>query len=103
MGDLRITTIDGGVVFAVKVVPASSRTNIYGLLDGMLKVKISAPPEKGKANQCLIDFLAKQLTVKKKAVSIISGARPVQVTLHTGHPCPGLLRVNLYPRIRSVQ
>jgi uncharacterized protein (TIGR00251 family) len=39
----------------------------------MLKIKISAPPEKGKANQCLIEFLAKQLGVKKNAVSIISG------------------------------
>ena len=68
-----IQEIDGGVVFSAKIVPGSSRTSIVGLLDGMLKVKVSAPPEKGKANQCLIKFLAKQLGVKKNAVSIISG------------------------------
>ena len=43
------------------------------LIDGMLKIKIAAPPEKGKANQSLIEFLAKQLGVKKNAVTITSG------------------------------
>jgi len=67
------------VVLAVKVVPGSSRSSIGGLLDGMLKVKISVPPEKGKANQCLVKFLAKQLGVKRNAIRIISGqTRPVK-------------------------
>jgi len=64
---------DGGVVFTVKVVPGSSRTAICGLLDGAIKVKISAPAEKGKANKCLLGFLAKHLGVKKTSVRIISG------------------------------
>ena len=73
MTQLKIQEADGGVVFWVKVVPASSRTAISGLLDGMIKVKVSAAPEKGKANQCLIGFLAKQLGVKKSSVKIIAG------------------------------
>lgn len=73
MDDLIIENIDGGVVFGAKIVPGSSRTGISGVLNGLLKVKISAPAEKGKANQCLIEFLAKELGVKKTAVSIISG------------------------------
>ena len=73
MADLKIQEIDDGIVFTVKVVPGSSRTAIGGLLDGMLKVKVSAAPEKGKANHCLAEFLAKQLSVKKNAVTIISG------------------------------
>jgi uncharacterized protein (TIGR00251 family) len=68
-----VQDIDGGVVFTAKVIPGSSRTCVCGLLDGMLKIKISAPPEKGKANQRLLEFLAKQLGVKKSAISIISG------------------------------
>lgn len=44
-----------------------------GLLDDMIKIKVSAPAEKGKANQSLIEFLAKTLGVKKSAISIISG------------------------------
>ena len=73
MDDLTIIESDDGVVFGAKIVPGSSRTCISGVLNGMLKVKISAPAEKGKANMCLIEFLAKQLGVKKKSISIISG------------------------------
>ena len=73
MADLAIREVDGAVVFDVKVVPASSKTAIAGLLDGMLKIKVAAAPEKGKANRCLIDFLAKILGVKKKDISIVSG------------------------------
>jgi len=84
MNNLVVKEIDNSVVFKVKVVPGSSRTAVCGLLDDMVKIKISAAPEKGKANKCLLDFLAKQLGVKKNAVSIISGrtiaVKGVQVT-----------------------
>ncbi len=73
MSNLAVEEIDGGIVFTVKVVPGSSRTTVCGLLDDMVKIKVSAAPEKGKANNCLLDFLSKQLGVKKNAVSIISG------------------------------
>ncbi|HCO95961.1 MAG TPA: YggU family protein, partial [Phycisphaerales bacterium] len=74
MGNLAIQEHNEDLVFTAKIVPGSSgQTRICGLLDDMLKVKVSAAPEKGKANQCLIKFLAEQLGVKKNAVSIISG------------------------------
>lgn len=64
---------DEGVQFTVKVVPGSSKTAIAGTLGPMLKVKIAAPPENGKANKSLIEFLAREIGVKKQAVTIISG------------------------------
>jgi hypothetical protein len=73
MSGVDITESVEGVVFAVKVVPGGSRTAIAGVLDGMVKIKLSAPAQKGKANQSLIEFLAKRLGVKKKAISIVSG------------------------------
>ncbi len=73
MRQLRIQQADDAVKFSVKVVPRSSRTCIAGVLDGMLKVKLAAAPEKGKANQSLIEFLADKLGVKKNDVKIISG------------------------------
>lgn len=73
MADLNATELAGAIVFDVKVIPRSSRTAIAGLLGGMLKIKVSAPAEKGKANKCLIKFLAKKLNVKSSAISIISG------------------------------
>ena len=80
-----VQEVDGGIVFTAKIVAGSSgQTRICGLLDGMLKVKVSAAPERGKANQCLLKFLAKQLGLKKNAVNIISGqtspVKGVQVT-----------------------
>lgn len=62
-----------GIVLTVKVIPGSSRTEIVGCLGQMLKVKVAAPPEKGKANKALTDFLAKTLNLKKSAVEVTSG------------------------------
>ena len=63
----------GGSVLTVKVVPASSKTAVCGLHNGMLKIKVSAAPEKGRANRRLIEFLADLLGVKKSSIRIISG------------------------------
>ena len=89
-----VQEVDGGVVFTAKIVAGSnSPTRICGLLDGMLKVKVSAAPEKGKANQCLLKFLAKQLGVKKNAVNIISGqTSPVKQVQVSGISTDTLLK-----------
>lgn len=74
MANLTIREVNEGVFFTAKIVPGSSSpTKICGLLDGMLKVKVSAAPEKGKANQCLLKYLAGKLGVKKNTISILSG------------------------------
>ena len=74
MANLTVQELDESTVFTMKAVPGSSGpTRICGLLGGMLKIKVSAPPEKGKANQCLVRFIAHRLGVKKNAVSIITG------------------------------
>jgi len=94
MANLRIQELDGGTVFTAKIVPGSSGpTRICGLLDGMLKVKVSAAPEKGKANQCLLKFLAMELGVRKNAVDIISGQRsPVKQVRVSGVSADTLLK-----------
>lgn len=56
-----------------------------GVLGDMLKVKLAAAPEKGKANEALVEFLAETLGVKRNAVKITSGhASPVKTILITG-------------------
>ena len=58
----------------VKVIPRSAKTEIAGeMSDGTLKVKIAAPPEKGKANDALCAFLAEHFKVPRSAVTIVSG------------------------------
>jgi uncharacterized protein (TIGR00251 family) len=73
MGKLNIQQSGNKVILKVKVVPGSSRTAVTGVLDGMLKVKIAAPAEKGKANAALTALLAKELSAKKAAIKISSG------------------------------
>ena len=58
----------------VKVIPRSATTEIAGeMSDGTLKVKIAAPPEKGRANEALCVFLAGHYKVPRASVTIVSG------------------------------
>jgi uncharacterized protein (TIGR00251 family) len=57
----------------VKVYPGAARDEIIGLASGALQLKIAAPPEKGKANRALIDFLSDLLDIKKSAITIVKG------------------------------
>jgi len=62
------------VTLRVKVVPRSAKSEVTGeLSDGVLKVKIAVPPEKGKANEELCRVLAKHYGVPRTSVSILSG------------------------------
>jgi uncharacterized protein (TIGR00251 family) len=57
----------------VKVTPNAGRNEITGFKEGVLHIKIGAPPDKGKANKELIDFLAETLGIRKSAIGIIKG------------------------------
>lgn len=64
---------DGAVIFKVRVVPRSSRSEIVGELDGALKIKLNSPPTDGAANAELIKILAKHFDVPKNAIEIVGG------------------------------
>ncbi len=55
---IEIKSAGDGVEFEVKAVPGSSRTAVAGEYDAKLRVNVAAPPEKGKANKMLVEFLA---------------------------------------------
>ncbi|MDO9181373.1 MAG: DUF167 domain-containing protein [Bacteriovorax sp.] len=58
----------------IKVRPGAAKSEVKEILeDETIKIAISAPPEKGKANEELIRFLAKTFDVNKNNVKIISG------------------------------
>jgi uncharacterized protein (TIGR00251 family) len=74
MSQLKITEVAGGVAFAVRVVPRASKNEIAGVHGDALKVRLTAPPVEGRANEALIAFLAQQLGVRKSQVEIVAGA-----------------------------
>ena len=57
----------------VKVVPGSSRDEIVGWLGDALKIKVMAPPEKGKANEAVVEMLADHLGVGMDDIKVVSG------------------------------
>ncbi|MBC8263994.1 MAG: YggU family protein [Anaerolineales bacterium] len=74
MSQFKITEAGGGVTFAVRVVPRSSKNEIVGVHGDALKVRLTAPPVEGRANEDLIAFLAQRLGVRKSEVEIVAGA-----------------------------
>jgi uncharacterized protein (TIGR00251 family) len=63
-----------GAALAVRVIPRSSRNEIAGILeDGTIKIRLTAPPVEGKANQALIEFLAEVLEVPRSEIEIVAG------------------------------
>lgn len=55
------------------VKPGSSNTEILGIYNGMIKIRVSSQPERGKANKELIEFLSLKLKIPKKDIKITSG------------------------------
>jgi uncharacterized protein (TIGR00251 family) len=62
------------VRFAVRVQPRASQTEIVGEYNGAIKVRLTAPPVEGAANDALVDLLAKELGVARRDIRIVSGA-----------------------------
>ncbi len=73
MSGLRVTEREDGCTFGVHVLPRSRRDEVVGVYDGSLRVRLQAPPERGKANAALRAFLAHRLDVPKREVEILSG------------------------------
>ena len=71
---MNFTEKDGVVLFDVRVVPRSSRSEIVGEHDGALKIRLASPPVDGAANAELIKLLAKSFGVSKSEVEIVTGS-----------------------------
>jgi len=59
----------------LKAFPNSSKNEFAGIRDNRLCVRIAAPPEDGKANACLREFLAKTLGCAKRDVVLVKGEK----------------------------
>ena len=68
-----IETVKGGVRLHLFIQPKSSKNEVVGPHNGLLKIKITAPPVDGKANECLVEFLSDILDIPKRDISIVRG------------------------------
>jgi uncharacterized protein (TIGR00251 family) len=68
--------VSGNLVYLnIKALPGVSRSQILGVKDGRLRIKVAAAPEGGKANAELCAFLAKTLGCPKKDVNLQAGEK----------------------------
>jgi len=66
---------DGAVIFSVRVQPRASKDEIAGELGGALKVRLRAPAVENRANEALVELLARLLKRPRSAVRILGGER----------------------------
>jgi len=62
-----------GVVFKVRVQPKAAGNNVAGLFNDAVKLRLTAPPVEGEANEACRTFLAGLLSVPRSQVKILSG------------------------------
>ncbi|MDP9338760.1 MAG: DUF167 domain-containing protein [Acidobacteriota bacterium] len=63
------------VVFSVRIQPRAGRDEVVGVLGGALKIRVQAHAVEGRANEALVDFLARLLKTPKSAVRILNSDR----------------------------
>ena len=68
-----ITGRDGELLLKIRAAPGARSDRIVGVHGDALKVAVHAPPDKGKANEALVEVLARGLGVPRSAVSIHGG------------------------------
>lgn len=62
-----------GCVLKIRAQPGARRAGVVGVHAGMLKVAVTAPADRGRANDAIADVLAEAIGVKRSQVELISG------------------------------
>jgi uncharacterized protein (TIGR00251 family) len=78
---LQLHSRGGEVLLRVKVTPGSSRNRIVGLHGGALKLAVSAPAERGKANEAVLGLLAETLGLRSNQLRLTAGQRSPHKTI----------------------
>jgi len=89
--------VDDGVRLALRLTPRASRNGVDGVVadaEGrpLLKLRLVAPPVEGAANEALIAFLAKTLSLRKTDITIRSGETSRVKILHLAGDSAALLQ-----------
>jgi len=83
------------LILTIKVVPASSRNSIVGWLGDTLKIRVTAPPERGKANAAVAAILADALGVSSTCIRVATGHTSARKTIEI----VGLTEADVYQRL----
>jgi uncharacterized protein (TIGR00251 family) len=84
-----------GTLLRVKVVPGASRSGLAGEHGDCWKVRVAAPPEKGRANAELVAVVAASLGLRRADVTVVRGATQPRKTLHVAGLSPAEVAARL--------
>ena len=87
---------DDGVLLTLHIQPGAKKTEIVGLHGDALKLRLTAAPIDGKANEALTGFLAKTLGIPKSRVTLVSGQTSRRKCVKVG----GLAPADVESRLR---
>ena len=79
---IEITETDTGLSVLIKVQPNSKENAIVGKYGKRLKISVTSPPEKGKANKAVIKLMATVLGIKTSQINIVSGQTTREKKIH---------------------
>lgn len=74
MSSLRVGRTASGVRITVRVQPRSSVTEVTGVVGDTLRVRLTAPPVDGAANEALVELLSRTFEIPRRSITIVSGA-----------------------------
>ncbi|MEK7710457.1 MAG: DUF167 domain-containing protein [Planctomycetota bacterium] len=94
---LKITEDNGGVLLPVKIVPGASRTRFMGEWQGRARIAVAAPPEKGRANDAVAEFLAALLGLNRRHVAVTAGHTAPLKTIRIERVTADAVRAALQP------
>ena len=93
---LDLKEVPGGVLLKVRLQPRASKNEVSGLHGDALKVRLTAPPVEGEANQACIEFIAGLVGVARGQVEIASGHKSRDKTLKIS----GVDRTTVHERLK---
>jgi uncharacterized protein (TIGR00251 family) len=80
----------------IKVVPKATKNEVVGWVGDTLKIRVTAPPERGKANDAVLETISLTLGLPRRNVHLIAGATGERKTVEIN----GLSEVELRARLQ---
>lgn len=79
---IEVVADETGCTFGVRAKPSSRRNEVLGEYNGSVKVAVAAHPERGEANDAILDLLADRLRLPRRSLSIVRGRRSSSKRVH---------------------
>jgi uncharacterized protein (TIGR00251 family) len=84
-----------GLLLPVRVQPRARRNEVVGWQGPALRVRVTAPPTDGRANQAVVDLLAEALGLPRASIGLVSGAASRDKLVRVGRHSLDELRARL--------